>query len=632
MRGFLKNILTLVFYVLFIHAVCYGEEVYTGNFRQTKNLYSTPVGETFHITGNLTVPPGYTFVVGENSTLIVDGDLILGESGNTNESELQLSVDSKVLIKGNAYFGGGSFFGWGWIPHMAEISGSGAEVVIQGNVTSWKSKSVSIGDNTVYVFGSGGDIVSGKNETQFAEEYDNIDKFLSEIYPKCYNLKKENGSDFGICTDIDGDIVIDLDDIKYDNTTLLTIPENLKIECRNFTIKGDGYRNNTSNTGILCEGVIECTGDFRIENLGYMTSSGRPYFKTECSSSILAKNIYVNYNYTIQPFSGNWVTNSLIVENGQGQDINFPECSYIKTTETIINANISNGVKIEGHVVSEKLQATKNINLVYNGTAQNKAILTVGSLDGVHSWDNIKIIADENTVLNLCSNPTEGDGSLENEGQWNQQPKGADKIGYFSGFVLYNFGEHGWPLDNWGPEEEWDINVNDNSGTYWNWKNSGKAPIVKKAYSSYKNCIDEVNMASFLPIELVSFSFDKARNEFVWTTASETNNDYFVVEYSKNGRDWIECTEYVQSQSDNGYTYGTEPIMPVNESLFSYFRLKQVDLNGEFSYSDVITISFTVENPCSEEYEDSKMQIREFGNRYYRLINGELIYCENDNE
>ena len=36
-------------------------------------------------------------------------------------------------------------------------------------------------------------------------------------------------------------------------------------------------------------------------------------------------------------------------------------------------------------------------------------------------------------------------------------------------------------------------------------------------------------------------------------------------------------------------------------------------------------------NPCSEEFELSKVQIREFGNKWFRYINGELIYCENDN-
>ena len=36
-------------------------------------------------------------------------------------------------------------------------------------------------------------------------------------------------------------------------------------------------------------------------------------------------------------------------------------------------------------------------------------------------------------------------------------------------------------------------------------------------------------------------------------------------------------------------------------------------------------------NCCSEEYSGNKIQIREFGNKWFRLINGELIYCENDN-
>ena len=37
------------------------------------------------------------------------------------------------------------------------------------------------------------------------------------------------------------------------------------------------------------------------------------------------------------------------------------------------------------------------------------------------------------------------------------------------------------------------------------------------------------------------------------------------------------------------------------------------------------------QNPCSEEFSKHKIQIREFGNKWFRLINGELIYCENDN-
>ena len=36
-------------------------------------------------------------------------------------------------------------------------------------------------------------------------------------------------------------------------------------------------------------------------------------------------------------------------------------------------------------------------------------------------------------------------------------------------------------------------------------------------------------------------------------------------------------------------------------------------------------------NCCSDEYSGNKIQIRELGNKWFRLINGELIYCENDN-
>ena len=137
-------------------------------------------------------------------------------------------------------------------------------------------------------------------------------------------------------------------------------------------------------------------------------------------------------------------------------------------------------------------------------------------------------------------------------------------------------------------------------------------------------------MASFLPIELVSFEYKDGK--FIWATASETNNDYFVVEYSGNGHDWVECTEHIGSLSNAGYTYSAVPIIQINKSLFSYFRLKQVDLDGKSSYSRVIAISFFIENPCSDEYEGTKIQIRELRGKWFRRIDGGLIYCDKDNQ
>ncbi len=36
-------------------------------------------------------------------------------------------------------------------------------------------------------------------------------------------------------------------------------------------------------------------------------------------------------------------------------------------------------------------------------------------------------------------------------------------------------------------------------------------------------------------------------------------------------------------------------------------------------------------NPCSKDFENTKIELREIHGRTFRLINGELIYCENDN-
>ena len=51
-----------------------------------------------------------------------------------------------------------------------------------------------------------------------------------------------------------------------------------------------------------------------------------------------------------------------------------------------------------------------------------------------------------------------------------------------------------------------------------------------------------------------------------------------------------------------------------------------------YSYTRVIAISFFIESPCSDEYEGTKIQIRELGGKWFRRINGGLIYCDKDNQ
>lgn len=106
-----------------------------------------------------------------------------------------------------------------------------------------------------------------------------------------------------------------------------------------------------------------------------------------------------------------------------------------------------------------------------------------------------------------------------------------------------------------------------------------------------------------LPIELVHFyarPIGKRRVELSWQTQSEINNDYFVVERSENGIDW----EFVQEVLGAGNSstlidYSCVDDMPYDG--ISYYRLKQVDFDGEFSYSFVRSVDLNGSGELANE-------------------------------
>ena len=94
-----------------------------------------------------------------------------------------------------------------------------------------------------------------------------------------------------------------------------------------------------------------------------------------------------------------------------------------------------------------------------------------------------------------------------------------------------------------------------------------------------------------LPVELVEFysiQLDKSIS-LSWMTASEINNEGFEVQISQNGIDWKKL-EFVKgngnSLDENQYEFKIESrdlVLGVN-----YFRLKQIDFDGNFEYSNII--------------------------------------------
>lgn len=100
-----------------------------------------------------------------------------------------------------------------------------------------------------------------------------------------------------------------------------------------------------------------------------------------------------------------------------------------------------------------------------------------------------------------------------------------------------------------------------------------------------------------LPIELLSFTADVNNQEvdLKWQTASEINNDYFTVERSMDGENFepliIVKGAGNSNQIINYYEVDKDPY-----SGISYYRLKQTDFDGEFSYSQIISVNITKNN------------------------------------
>jgi len=102
------------------------------------------------------------------------------------------------------------------------------------------------------------------------------------------------------------------------------------------------------------------------------------------------------------------------------------------------------------------------------------------------------------------------------------------------------------------------------------------------------------NMSDFvpqtpLPVELGSFNAE-CTNETVlleWTTLSEINNDYFEIQYSSDGTNFVSVGDVSgagNSNSLNNYSF----LLDDPNKTKGYYRLKQHDFDGQYQYSKLV--------------------------------------------
>lgn len=164
-------------------------------------------------------------------------------------------------------------------------------------------------------------------------------------------------------------------------------------------------------------------------------------------------------------------------------------------------------------------------------------------------------------------------------------------------FVDGTYTNYGWILK---------IATEDNTQQYWAYYSKETAtasfrPILRIRYSG----------CSPLPVELLNFDarcISTGQIELRWQTASEVNNDYFTIENSIDGISWTEIKEIKGAGNSNTLlTYSTVDEQPFTG--ISYYRLKQTDFDGKFSYSSVKDVNVVNEKPSVMIYPNPSQDI-----------------------
>lgn len=96
-----------------------------------------------------------------------------------------------------------------------------------------------------------------------------------------------------------------------------------------------------------------------------------------------------------------------------------------------------------------------------------------------------------------------------------------------------------------------------------------------------------------LPVELTEFKADVCGREVClsWSTASETNNDHFTVEKTKNGTAF-EPVARVDGAGNSTSLLNYSAADPAPYEGTSYYRLEQTDFNGNEAYSALEAVDF----------------------------------------
>ena len=142
------------------------------------------------------------------------------------------------------------------------------------------------------------------------------------------------------------------------------------------------------------------------------------------------------------------------------------------------------------------------------------------------------------------------------------------------------------------------------------WNNNGQYWEVSFDVNGFSGFFVSSPNSALLPVRLVSFTGRPQGNSGLlqWVTASEINSSYFELQRSINGNNYTAISTIPATGNSNNtnltYQYTDQP----KTAGVYYYRLKMVDKDGRFTYSNMIRLNYTANKSAISVYPNPATQ------------------------
>lgn len=429
---------------------------------------------------------------------------------------------------------------------------------------------------------------------------------------------------------------------------ILYVSSNNLIVTGGIVMNGTNQTSGTNPTIIsITSGSVTCASlAFNIDNGNVSSSTNYSQLSIESGGLSVTGNITLNYAITgsgktgINVVTGNWPTinvgGSFMTTTGYFSPANCT-VNYNGTSQTIsaysyYNLTLSNGSTLGGNVT-----ILTNGVLTLNGTVTTTAsnLLTINLNAYINSASStnyingpLKKIGNNNFTFPIGENGNYAPCEVNNSGGNSTDEYTAEYFnsGYsdlsVSGITNVSSREY-WTINRTSGTSNPTIILHYEDGSYsgitatpsttnlfiaryngsdWVAASGGANGVSGNTSNGTASLTSVTAFGTFtfgsdnsqpLPVKLIKFDAKVVdRKVFLrWTTSTEVNNDYFEIEKSLNGIDF----QKIGRVKGNGNSSQIVNYQFIDSNLIlqkTFYRLKQVDFNEEFSYSGIRKVDY----------------------------------------